>query len=193
MPALHDDAHQPHLHPDDVDIKMLLWMLIFSSLSSSCSSFLVPLLFLLWLSVVACVSSVCPKSDGSRIFGIPRSQDCRTGRAKLNLCMRKNPHENACSLLATLVKRVKTDRRPKNFIFSRPFFATKTTVFCTPTCPKPTRKPFLHTYTRKSKIAFSKKGPITPPPPPPPSPTLSVGAAFSRSKPQKNLGSVTVA
>ena len=84
------------------------------------------------------VSSVRAKSDGSRIFGIPRSQVCRTGRAKLNLSMRKNPHENAFSLLATLVKRVKTDRRQKNFIFSRPFFATETTVFCTPTCPKPT-------------------------------------------------------
>ena len=98
------------------------------------------------------------------IFGIPRSQLCRTGRAKLNLSMRKNQHESAFSLLATLVKRVKTDRRPKNFLFSKPFFATKTTVFCTPTCPKPTRKPFLHTYTRRSKIAFSKKGPITPHP-----------------------------
>ena len=126
---------------------------------------------LLRLSVVACVSSVCAKSDGSRIFGILRSQVCRTGRAKLNLSMRKNPHENAFSLLATLVKRVQTDRRPKNFIFSKPFFATKTTVFCTPTCPKPARKPFLHTYTRKSKIAFSrKKGSISPPPPPAPPP-----------------------
>ena len=46
-------------------------------------------------SVVACVSSVCAKSDGSGIFGIPRSQVSRTGRAKVNLFMRKNPHENA--------------------------------------------------------------------------------------------------
>ena len=149
---------------------------------------------LLRLSVVACVSSVCAKSDGSHIyFWNFAFQVCRTGRAKLNLSMRKNPHENAFSLLATLVKRVKTDRRPKNFIFSKPFSLLK--------------QPFLHAHVskthaetifayihEKSKIAFSKKGPITPPPPPPPlSPTLSVGAAFSRSKPRKKLGSVTVA
>ena len=148
---------------------------------------------LLRLSVVACVCSVCAKSDGSRIFGIPRSQVCRTGRAKLNLSMFKNPHENAFSLFVTLVKHVKTDRRPKNFIFSKPFFATKTTVFCTPTCPKPTRKPFFaYIHEKKQNRLFEKRPYYPPPPPPPPSPTLSVGAAFSRSKRQKNLGSVTL-
>ena len=125
--------------------------------------------------------NVCAKSDGSRIFGIPHSQDCRTGRAKLNLSMRKNPHENAFSLFATLVKRVKTYRRPKNFIFSKPFFATKTTVFCTPTCPKPTRKPFFaYIHEKKQNRLFEKRPYNPPPPPPPPSPTLSVGAAFFR-------------
>ena len=122
---------------------------------------------LLRLSVVACVSSVCAKSDGSRIFGIPHSQVCRTGRAKLNLSMRKNPHENAFSLFATLVKRVKTDRGPKNFIFSKPFFATKTTVFCTPTCPKPTRKPFFAYIHEKKQNRLFEKRPYYPPPPPP--------------------------
>ena len=148
---------------------------------------------LLRLSVVACVCSVCAKSDGSRIFGIPCAQVCRTGRAKLDLSMRKNPHENAFSLFATLVKRVKTDRRPTNFVFSRPFFATKTSVFCTPTCPKPTRKPFFAYIHEQKQNRLFEKMPITPPPPPtPPSPTLSVGAAFSRSKRQKNLESVTL-
>ena len=143
---------------------------------------------LLRLSVVACVCSVCATSDGSRIFGIPRSQVCRTGRAKLNLSMRKNPHENAFSLFATLVKRAKTDRRPKNIIFSKPFFATITTVFCTPTCPKPTRKPFFAYIHEKKQNRLFEKRPYYPPPPPPPSPTLSVGAAFSRSKRQRKPG-----
>ena len=147
---------------------------------------------LLRLSVVACVSSVCAKSDGSRIFGLPRSQVCRTGRSQENLSVRKNPHENAFSLFATLTKRVKTDRRPQNVIFSKPFLATETTAFCTRTCPKPTRKPlFPHIHEKKQNRLFQKRPYYPPPPPPPPSPTLSVGAAFSRSKRQKTLGSVT--
>ena len=138
--------------------------------------------------VVACVSSVCAKSDGSRIFGIPHSQVCRTGRAKLNLAMRKNPHENAFSLFATLVKRVKTDRRPKNFIFSKPFFATKTTVFCTPTCPKPTRKPFFaYIHEKKQNRLFEKRPYYPPPPPPTPAKSNFVGGSgvFEVQTPKK--------
>ena len=148
---------------------------------------------LLRSSVVACVSSVCAKSDGSRIFGIPHSQVCRTGRAKLNLAMRKNPHENAFSLFATLVKRVKTDRRPKNFIFQSHFSLLKQPFFARPRVQNPRENHFLHTYTRKSKIAFSKKGPITPPPPPTPAKSNFVGGSgvFEVQTP-KNLGSVTL-
>ena len=174
-PALHDDAHQPHLHPDDADITMLLWMLIFSSLSSSCSSFLVPLLFCCGcLLLPACL-----------LFALSRTDPAQ------------KPTRKRIFTTSYIGKtRLKQTGAQKTSFFQGHFSLLKQPFFCTPTCPKPMRKPFLHTYTRESKIAFSKKGPINhppPPPPPPPSPTLSVGAAFSRSKPQKNLGSVTVA
>ena len=148
---------------------------------------------LLRLSVVACVSSVCAKSDGSRIFGIPRSQVCRTGRAKLNLSMRKNPHENAFSLLDTLVKRVKTDRRPKNFIFSMPFSLLKQPFFARPRVQQPTRKPFFAYIHEKEQNRLFEKRPYYPPPPPPPAKSNFVGGSgVSMSKPQKILGSVMV-
>ena len=142
---------------------------------------------LLRLSVVACVSSVCAKSDGSRNFGIPHSQVCRTGRAKLNLSMRKNPHENAFSLFATLVKRVKTDRRPKNFIFSKPFFATKTTVFLHAHVSKTHAKTIFCIPTReKAKSPFRKKA-LLPPPPPTPAKSNFVGGSgvFEVQTPKK--------
>ena len=41
------------------------------------------------------------------------------------------------------------------------------------------------------KIAFSKKGPITPPPPAPPRPSLSAGPGFSWPDKAKSVGSVT--
>ena len=51
---------------------------------------------------------------------------------------------------------------------------------------------FAYIHEKKQNRLFEKKRLYSPPPPPtPPSPTLSVGAAFSRSKPQKNLGSIT--
>ena len=121
---------------------------------------------MLRLSVVACMSSVCFKSDGSRSFGIPRSQVCRRGRAKLNLSMRKNPHENAFSLLATLVKRVKTDRRPKNLIFQSHFSLLKQPFFARPRVQNPRENHFCIHTREKAKSPFRKR-PYYPPPPPP--------------------------
>ena len=162
-------------------------MLIFSSLSSSCSSFLVPVLFCCGcLLLPACLLFALSRTDPA-FLEIPHSQVCRTGRAKLNLSMRKNPHENAFSLFATLVKRVKTDRRPKNFIFSKPFFATKTTVFCTPTCPKPTRKPFFAYIHEKKQNRLFEKRPYHTPPPPTPAKSNFVGGSgvFEAQTPKK--------
>ena len=172
---------------------MLLWVLIFSSLSSSWSSFLVPLLFCCaCLLLPACLLFALSRTDPAFLdFRVPRFA-VQEDPKKIFPCAKTHTKTHFHYSLHRQNALKQTGAQKTSF-FKSHFWLLKQLLFARARVQNPRENHFFHIYTRKSKIAFSKKGPITPPPPPPPppSPTLSVGAAFSRSKRQKTLGSVT--
>ena len=119
-------------------------------------------------SALACESSVCARSNGSRF---------------LNSALPGLPHN-------TLKQ---TDAQKKKLIvFYCHFSLLKQSSFPRPRVRKPRENYFCGIRKReKAKSLFLERKALLIPPPLA-SPTSSVGAGFSRSKSQNNLGSVTL-